>query len=271
MHFIRKTADLDLWQDAKRWIDCQNGLPHDLWESSDEVDADVDMIEDPEEGFAFASLPSELMNKGKYRTYRAQFKEYLYRHCNMTLYKSPLAKGYAPAGDESDARVYFADRIREARDEQIEKLRDKYEAKLKSLEKKIRTAQGRVDREKSQSRTSMISAGSSIIGALLGGFLGGRRTSASTVARGVGYASQQNADVHQAEAALQLLERDKDDLREQLEQDLDDLQAEYDLHHIELEPLQIPPRKSDLKTEDPIILWTPWQIDPAGIASPLDR
>ena len=117
----------------------------------------------------------------------------------------------------------------------------------------------------------MISAGSSIIGALLGGFLGGRRTSASTVARGVGYASQQNADVKQAEDALQLLARDKDELRDELERDLDQLQSEYDPRNIELESLEIPPRKSDLKADDPIILWTPWQIDSTGIASPLDR
>lgn len=271
IHFIRKTADLDRWQDAKRWIDCRRGFPDDLWDSSEPVSEDLDLLEEPEEGFEFAGLPSELISKGKYRTYRARFKDYLYRHCSMTLYKSPIVKGYAPAGDESDARVYFADRIREERDVQIEKLRDKYESKLESLEKKIRTAQARVDREKGQSRTSMISAGSSIIGALLGGFLGGRRTSASTVARGVGYASQQNADVKQAEDALQLLARDKDELRDELERDLDQLQSEYDPRNIELEPLEIPPRKSDLKADDPIILWTPWQIDSTGIASPLDR
>lgn len=271
IHFIRKTADLDRWQDAKRWIDCRHGFPDDLWDSSEPVSEDLDLLEEPEEGFEFAGLPSELISKGKYRTYRARFKEYLYRHCSMTLYKSPIVKGYAPAGDESDARAYFADRIREERDVQIEKLRDKYESKLESLEKKIRTAQARVDREKGQSRTSMISAGSSIIGALLGGFLGGRRTSASTVARGVGYASQQNADVKQAEDALQLLARDKDELRDELERDLDQLQSEYDPRNIELEPLEIPPRKSDLKADDPIILWTPWQIDSTGIASPLDR
>ncbi|MGI9474364.1 MAG: ATP-binding protein [Rubripirellula sp.] len=271
MHFIRKSADLDLWKDSKRWIDCRRGFPDNMWDSSEEVGDDLDLLDEPEENFEFAGLPSELISKGKYRTYRARFKEYLYRHCSMTLYKSPLVKGYAPAGDESDARNYFADRVREERDLQIEKLRDKYEGKLETLEKKIRTAQGRVDREKGQSRTSMISAGSSIIGALLGGFLGGRRTSASTVARGVGYASQQNADVQQAEDALQLLERDKDNLRDELEQDLDKLQAEYDPHHIELEPLEIPPRKSDLKSDDPYILWTPWQIDSSGIASRLDQ
>jgi len=250
-------------------VSCQRGVPDDLWESGKPLPEDVELIDEPEDGFGFANLPDELCGKEKYRSYKSEFKDYLYRHCGQTLYKSPLVKGYAPVGDEGDAKAFFAHRIHEQRDEAIEKLRDKYEAKLKSLEKKIQTAEGRVDREKSQSRTSMISAASSIAGALLGGFLGGRRTGVTTVARGVGYASQQGGDVKRAEEAVQLLKEDKEELQEALEDDLDALTKEYDTETIELESTEIPPRKSDLKVEDPIIAWTPWQVDSSGIASPL--
>jgi hypothetical protein len=269
MHFIRKTADLDLWRDVRKIVLCHRGFPDDLWQSSKPLPEDAELLKQPEEGFGFAPLPSELLSKGKFRSYKSRFKEYLYRHCGTTLYQSPLVKGYAPHGDESDAVAFFQHRIHEQRDIAIEKLRDKYEAKLKSLEAKIDTAQARVQRERGQSRTSMISAGSSILGALLGGFLGGRRTRISTVARGVGYASQQGSDVKRAEAALQLLEQDKEELGRSLQEDLDALEDEFDTDRISLEPLEIPPRKSDLKVEDPIIVWTPWQVDSAGIAMPL--
>ena len=116
----------------------------------------------------------------------------------------------------------------------------------------------------------MISAGSSVLGALLGGLMGGRRTSVSTVARGVGYASQQSSDVQQAERTLQLLDTDKKQLHKELDLELEELRAQYDINKIELEPVAIPPRKSDLKTEMPIILWRPWQIEPDGTTSPLD-
>jgi hypothetical protein len=91
----------------------------------------------------------------------------------------------------------------------------------------------------------------------------------STVARGVGSASQQGSDVKRAEAALQLLEEDREELQRALEDDLDTLKDEYDTDRIKLEPMEIPPRKSDLKVEDPIIVWTPWQVDSSGIATPL--
>lgn len=268
MHFIRKTADLDQWRDAKRFVPAHRDLPDDVWESSVPLTDGVELMSEPEEGVAFASLPDALRGKAKFRSFKSQYKDYLYRHCSATIYKCPLVKG-SVSGDESDARAFFRHRVREERDEAIEKLRDKYEVKLRSHEKKIQTAEGRVDRERGQSRTSMISAGSSIFGALLGGFLGGRRTRVSTVARGVSYASQQGADVRRAEEAVEQLEKEKKELQRDLEEDLDKLRDKFDIDNVELEETDVPPRKSDLKVDDPMILWMPWQIDRDGFASEL--
>ena len=55
-----------------------------------------------------------------------------------------------------------------------------------------------------------------------------------------------------------------------LTKDLEDLQQKYDISQIKLEPQQIPPRKSDLKVETPVILWRPWQRREDGTESPLD-
>ena len=266
MHFVRKAADLDQWEDARYLMPCFPAFPGDLWESSVPLDDDAELLADPEDGFRFGTLPDELRGKGRFRTYRAQFRDFLYRHRAKTVFKTTLVKGYAPPGDEGDARAFFAHRLHELRDEAVEKLRDKYESKFRSLEKKIQTAVARVEREKGQSRTSMISAATSIAGALLGGFLGGRRTGMSTVARGVGYASQQSEDVRRAERAVRELEDDRRDLEDSLQEDLDELHEKYDVDKIELIPTEIPPRKSDLRVEDPMVVWTPWQVDSAGIA-----
>ncbi len=269
MHFIRKTADLDLWRDARRMIPCQRGFPSDMWDSSEPLPDDVDFLDEPEDEFGFAALPNELLSKGKYRTYRARLKDYLYRHCSQTLYKSPLLKGYAPPGDESDAKAHFAHQVHEQRDEAIEKMRDKYESKLKSIQKKIHSAEDRLERETDQyeqaKRSSWISVGSTLMGALLGG----RRSGIGTAARGFGRASQQKGDIGRAEENLELLQEDFEEMERELQDELDELKERYHPESLELEATEIPPRKSDLKAEDPMILWTPWQIDPSGIATPL--
>ena len=270
MHFAKSTADLDTWLDARRLLRCGKGFPDDMWESSETISEDTEFLDEPEEGFSFSDLPDELRSKGKYRTYRARFKDYLYRHCYLTIYKSPLLKEYAPAGcTEGEARVYFKDKLHEERDEATEKLRDKYESKMKSLEKKIHTAEDRVERETAQyeqaRRSSWINVGSQILGT----FLGGRRSSMGTTARGFGRASQQKQDIARAQDALELLHDDMEELERELRDEIDELGEKYDLDKLEIEPLDVPPRKSDLKAEDVVIVWTPWQIDSDGIASPL--
>ncbi len=194
----------------------------------------------------------------------------MYRHSYLTIYKSPLLGAYAPGGaTEPEARIYFKQSLREQRDEDVEKLRDKYEAKLKSLQAKINTAEDRVDRETAQfeqaRRSSWISVGSTLLGSLLGG----RRTSVATAARGFGRASQQRGDIERAQDALRLLQDDYDELERELADEIDELNEQYDFDNLKLEELEIPPRKSDLKTEDVMIVWTPWQVDNDGIASPL--
>lgn len=264
MHFIHKTVGLDVWTDARRIVLCDKGLPTDLWLSSSPLPDDSDLIDQPDEEFSFSDIPSELLSLGRYRSYQSKFKDFLYRHHNMTLYKSPLVSGYAPPGDESDARAYFKQRLREQRDEEIEKLRDKYESRVESMDQKIRSAQERVDRERSQSRSSMISAGSSVIGVLLGGFLGGRRTKMSTAARGVGHATEQSRDVQRAESAMSTLKDERRKLEVDLDRDLQQLHQKFDLSDVDLEPIEVPPRKSDLNVTRPQILWMPWQVDSEG-------
>ena len=270
MHFVKSTAQLDSWLDAKRLMRCGTGFPDDMWDSSDPLSEDFELLDDPEDGFGFSDLPDELRSKGKYRTYRARFKDYLYRHCYLTLYKSPLIGKYAPGGaTEAEAKVHFSQSLREQRDEATEKLRDKYESKMKSLEKKIHTAEDRVEREEGQyeqaRRSSWINVGST----LLGSFLGGRRSSIGTAARGFGRASQQKDDIARAQQALELLQDDMVELEHELQEEIEELGEKYSIDDIELEAIEIPPRKSDLKAEDVMIVWTPWQVDQSGIATPM--
>ncbi|MCO8121574.1 ATP-binding protein [Stieleria sp. TO1_6] len=270
MHFIRSSADLDQWTDCTRLMACNGDVPEALWEQSVAISNGVELLEQPESGFAFSDLPDAMRSKTKYRTFKSQFKEYLYRHQRMTLYTCPGIKGYAPGGsNQSQARLHFEQQLREKRDLETEKLRDKCEKKMQTLENKIRTAEDRVQREQSQykqaSWSSMVSVGSSILGA----FLGGRRGGVMTAARGVGRANQQKDDIRRAQDALDLLQDDMRELEDDLKDDLKQLYNDCDIDQIKLETTEIPPRKSDLKSDDCVVVWTPWQVDSTGIASPL--
>jgi hypothetical protein len=270
LHFIRSSADLDCWQDVAQLLDCGAGVPEPLWDASEPIHHHLELLDIPAETFRFTTLPDELLGKSVYRSYRSKLKDHLYRHHSMTLYQCPGISGYAPGGGtRADARLYFEQLLREQRDLETEKLRDRYASKMESLEKKMRTAEDRIDREKAQygqaKWSSLLSVGSTVLGA----FMGGRRGGVMTAARGMGRANQQADDVRRAERALELLHDDMRTLENELRAELAELAERCDLNTIELETVEIPPRKSDLKVADVAVVWTPWQVDHSGIATPL--
>ncbi|MEM9643838.1 MAG: ATP-binding protein [Planctomycetota bacterium] len=270
MRFSKASLDLEHWVETRRLERCDRGFPDELWSGSKSLSDDVEFSDDPEDDATYKDLPDELLGKGKYRTYRSEFKDFMYQHCSLTLYRSPLLDEYAKnAITEGDAMSFFKHRFREEKDMLEEKLRDKIDKKIKSLEKKLATAQERVDREAAQSSTSLLSAAATLGQSLLGSFLGGRRTGMSTVVRSAARANQQRSDVKRATDALESLRDDITDLETRLREDIDELNENYDVENIELVTSEIPPRKGDLKAETPVIVWVPWEVDPDGIATPL--
>ena len=270
MRFSKSSLDLEHWVDAKQLQRCDRGFPEQLWEDSSPLPEDAELLDEPDEGFTFKDLPNEMLSKGKYRSFSSQFKDYMYRHCTFTLYRCVLldenAKGAKTRGE---AIAYFKHRYHEEKDIAEEKLRNKIESQIKTLEKKLLTAQERVDREEAQKAASFWSAGATLAQSMLGAFLGGRRTGMTTVARSAAYANQQRADVQRAQEAMELLREDIQELEDSLREEIDQLNETYDTDSIEIETSEIPPRKGDLKAETPVIVWVPWEVDEDGIATPL--
>jgi hypothetical protein len=276
LHYVRSSAGVDQWVDVKRYVPCGGGVPNDFWESSRPMPEDAEFLSAPEDDYQFGDLPTPLMSASNFKAFEKQFKDYLYRHHTMTLYKGPVIGEFAPAGStEAEARNYFRQHARESLDRDTEKLRSKYADKMKSLNAKITSAQERVDREAEQYNqakvSSMISVGASILGAFMGNKVASRTNvnKVSTAARNASRAVQQKADVTRAEESLKQFAMDMQDLDAELQEELETLGKKYRVDDWELDTTVIPPRKSDLKVTDPAILWTPWQVDSTGIATPM--
>jgi len=270
MRFSKAGLDLEHWVDAKRLQRCDHGFPAELWKDSLPFSDEFELANEPEDGFEFEDLPDELLSKTKYRSFASQFKDYMFRYCTLTLYRCVLLGEFAKnATSRGEAMAYFQHRYHEEKDLQEEKLRNQIEAKIKSLEKKLLTAQERVDRQTAQSTASTWSAAATLGQSVLGAFLGGRRTGVSTVVRSAAQASRQRADVQRAQEAMDWLRDDIRKLEDELRADIDRLNATYNTEAIEIETSEIPPRKGDLKAETPCLVWVPWEIDETELAKPL--
>src|SRR5690606_12167635 len=199
----------------------------------------------------FAEAPSSLLNAKSYDGWTKSLRDFIYRTQYASVWKCAALKCVSNPGEsEDDFRVRIAQQSREARDLAVEKLRKKYATKFDRVQKKIRTAEDRIEREQGQASRagyeSILSIGSGILGALFGR----KKLSvsnlgrATTAARSLGRASEQRGDVKRAAETLEDLKAEYDELNAELEVEADKLAAAYDPQTIELEELRVPPRKS---------------------------
>jgi hypothetical protein len=260
-----------------RFVDAKLGI--DAWESwyylapigNEGPDwANAEVIAVPEPGFAdgpqdgarYAELPAAALSPRAHRGWAAALEDYVYRSASLSVLRCPeLGLTAAPGGKEAEFRARIALSLREKRDDAVARLRRRYESKIATLEDRGRRAEQKVERERAQASSETMSSALSVGGSLLGALLGGRRSSAlrkaSTAARRVGRVGKERADVEHAEADAQAIRERIEALNEELAAEIATLESELDANAIRVEAVPVRPRKTDIAVEDMALVWRP--------------
>jgi hypothetical protein len=238
------TLSLPLDEDHKRYD----------WEESIEEQADYEKFpHTPPKEARFTPLPQVILDdKGLKKAVR-ELKEYLYQSQEITLWRclSPKLES-RPGESRADFMVRLDDMLQEKKEEEIEKLKERYGKKEKVLLERLARARERVEKEASDTTSSLIEAGISILGALLG------KGSVTKVGRAVnkgGRILKERGDMSRAQARVAAVQDDLDALAEELDEKIDRLDEKYDIDHCEVTTLKIKPRKADIDVEGCALVW----------------
>ena len=179
-----------------------------------------------------------------------------------------------PEESERDFRIRLQQAAREERNALLARLREKYAPKQAALEERIRKAEQKVSREKSEARAegwqTVISFGATILDVVLGR----KRITATTVrkaqsaARGVGRSMKQSADVTEAEESVEALQAQAAQLAQELEAETAAAQAKIDPLTETLETVSLRPKKSDIDVGLTALAWLPTWQDTSGATKP---
>lgn len=263
LHYARSAFNLDVWE---RLV-CVSPLPADVppnpWESA-ETYASLDVAGAPEPGREFSELPVAAARPASYRSWKAALKGHLYQNRPLELYRSASPKLVSASGEsEAEFRIRLREAAREARDQEIEELRDRFAAQIARIDEKIRKAQERVEREESQySQQKMqtaISVGTTVLDALLGRKKLSRSSvgRATTAMRGAGRASRERDDVRRAEESVEVLHGQRMETEEDFARETETVRKKFDVDGLELESILIPPRKADITIHRVALAWLP--------------
>jgi hypothetical protein len=232
-----------------------------LWDKAVSVPVKLeDLLREPQPGAAFLPLPARAVSLLK--SAADDYGDYLARSYQVGLWKSPTFQAVSqPAESERDFRVRLGQQAREKRDAELEKLRQKYAAKINTLQNQFMLAQQRLQREQEQYKEQMaqtaISMGATILGAILG-----RKTSqigrATTSARGASRAYYEKMDIQRAQQQLDMAKSRLDEMERELQAEADRISAAIDPSAETLQSVILRPKKKDIAVQWSGLLWLPF-------------
>lgn len=275
VHFVSRKFDVDRWDEFTLLGTVEEKMPTDPWQEADVWDEeDLPELEDePVDEAQFRAFPAPLAKKRSYSKWKTALKDILYRNRRLPVWRCPALKETSRADEsESDFRIRLRHAAREERDLQVEKLRAKYASKFRVLKNQIRRAEQRVEREKTQKSQKTVSAGLSVLTSIAGALFGRKLGSVSNVTRtgsairSAGSAYKESTDVRHAEEALQDLHDRHRELNEVVEEEVRQIQDQFDPDLMELNLEEIKPRKTDIEVEQVVLVWLPFSVDSTGIA-----
>jgi Skp family chaperone for outer membrane proteins len=273
LHYVDKPAGVDSWTRSAWLAPLADGNGAPDWAEAAAVPAlDAVTAQGPVDGAAFAELPAPALAAKNYAEWGKALAASLYQNGAVELLAAKTLKlTSAPGESEGDFRARLAQALREQRDREVAKLREKHAAKLKTLEDRLRRAADRVEREKSQFSQRKLDTAISIGTSVLGAIFGGRSTAttrAGSAARSAGRVFSEHGDVARAGESLETLTAERNALLAAIEQETNALAASLDPANVALEKIRIAPRKSDIAIGRVAIAWEPWRAGPDGFPRP---
>jgi DNA helicase HerA-like ATPase len=212
-------------------------------------------------GNAVYALPEPSLDKAEFfRSSRRAIEEHIYRNLSVTLFTNPTLKLYSRVGESEEAfKVRCLAAAEEHADADAEKLRTRYEAKLKTAEGQASQAERRVrelEVDTDQRRQQELISGA---GEVLSMFLGGRsRTrSLSGISSRRSQTRRTKERLRSAEEKLEEYEQTVQDLEEELGTELEEIWAKWRDTAGELESFEVGLEKTDIHLDDLVLFWAP--------------
>jgi hypothetical protein len=229
------------------------------WDNSREVNIKIsDLSSAPSEGLSFSAVPSAAVIARNFAGWERDFSNWLLRTQKLQLLKSENLNEASKLGEtERDFRIRLQQAAREQRDQQVEKLRKKYNSSFSRLDERIRRAQATFERQKAEAGGQKYEAAVSFGATLLGSFLG-RRTGGSTTrtARKISRSMKEAKDKEAAETNLNELRQERAKLDAQFQSEVNALETKTDPLTENLEKVFINPTKANISIRLVTLVWT---------------
>jgi hypothetical protein len=268
VRFVDRARKVDEQRDCSYVLPLSERTSLITWKDAFPVPLGARDLEDQaDQGALFVpGLPAGVSGAKAITALGKDFVDHLYRNeVYLLSYNSTLNLYAEPNESERDFSVRCQQAAREARDAEVDKLRTKYEQKVKQLEERKAREEAELSRDKAayqeRSRRETLSDISTVASAL--GLFGrrgglGKLTSLGTKRRTSGTAK---ADVKESEDAIARMQQDIEKLTAEMEDEAKAVTERWSKTVDDIEQVKILPRRTDIDVHTVAIAWAPsWEV-----------
>ncbi len=270
VHFSQSTKQVDVWEDFSLLTNAED-VGDSTWEEAERSVKGFEFDVEPDGDGQFSDLPGPFAQVKQYGTWSSDLKDHLYRNHTLSLfYCQSLKEVSRPSESEGDFRIRISHAAREARDEQLAKLRAKYAPKLAAAQEQIRKAEQRVAKEKEQASSKTWEAAVSFGASVLSAFTGRKMLSAtnisraSTSIRSASRIAKERSDVNAAQDTVEAYQQKLTDLEADFQVEVDTLEAGAQANALVLDKLNVKPKKSEINITRVVLAWIPYRQSSDG-------
>jgi hypothetical protein len=218
-------------------------------------------------GVEYRPVPDSMDTTKELSGVEKDFSDWLYQTQRFFSLEHTKLKMYQSDDETEEAfRMRLQTRAKEERDQELDALHDKYDAKFSKLEQKIRKEERDLDEAQAERSSRRNDEFLNVVETVFGGVFGGRRRrSASSVSTKRRMARKAAEKVRESEEDLEMLDQAKRELENELHYKIEDISHKWESVEKDLIKKEITPRRTDVKVIDPIIVWYPYWVSGGGV------
>jgi len=254
VHFYSQRKGIDERRELVLSLPLEKTQRNINWEEAQEEEESFENYPHrPPSHAKFQLLPNIILKDKGLKSAIRELKETLYREQHLELMRCKLPKLESKVEESlSDFTVRLKDILDDKKESEIDKLQVRYGKKEKTLLDRLSRAKERVEKESSDSTSSMIEAGIAVLGALFG------KSSPTKIGRAVSKGSKilkERGDMSRAEERMLAIQEDIEALEYELEDKIDALNEKYNVDNCDIQTYTMKPRKTDINVENCALVW----------------
>ena len=213
-------------------------------------------------GIQYHDVPSTMNTSTEMKSIEKSIADWLYDEKRFFLMQNEELEIYKEAGEsESAFKMRLSTKVRELRDEEIDKLHDQYESKFEKLEDKVRKEERDLDEAEAEQKSRRNDELFNVVETVFGGIFGGRRRrSVSSVSTKRRMARKAKERVRAAEEDIYELQNAQDDLKRELKNKLETIRQKWEEKEMDISKKEIKPRRADVLVDKVMLAWYPYWV-----------